>query len=115
MADSFDEDERRRAVYGLLPPSFFFFFFAFYCVNECLLTCGDRTQFNEILSSGFVPGSTDEDLEASEYFQRFFWEHLVINEDSYSPTSLNQVEQAAVCSVEEQSSPVEDSFTNPLE
>lgn len=62
-----------------------------------------------------MPGSTDEDLEASEYFQRFFWEHLVINEDSYSPTSLNQVEQAAVCSVEEQSSPVEDSFTNPLE
>lgn len=62
-----------------------------------------------------MPGSTDEDLEASEFFQRYFWEHPVIDEDSYSPAGLNQVEQAAVCSVEEQPSPVEDSFTNPLE
>jgi len=80
-----------------------------------VLTGGDRTQFDEILSSGFVPGSTDEDLEASEFFQRYFWEHPVINEDSYSPAGLSQVEQAAVCSVEEQPSPVEDSLTNPLE
>lgn len=79
-----------------------------------LTRCG-RTQFDEILSSGFVPGSTDEDLEASEFFQRYFWQHPVIDEDSYSPTGLNQTEQAAVCGVEEQPSPVEDLFTNPLE
>lgn len=74
-----------------------------------MLTCG-RTQFDEILSSGFVPGSTDEDLEASEFFRSYFWKHPVIDQDSYPPTGLNQIEQAAV----EQPS-VEDSFTNPLE
>lgn len=77
-----------------------------------MLTGGGRTQFDKILSSGFVPGSNDEDLEASEFFQRQFWEHPVIDEDSYS---LTAVEQTAVCGVEEQPSPVEDSFTNPLE
>lgn len=80
-----------------------------------MLTGGGRTQFEEILSSGFVPGSTDEDLEASEFFQRYFWEFPVIDEESYSLTGLNRTRKAAVCSVEEQPFPVEDSFTNPLE